>query len=384
MAIESQWMQNRTYSAREDRALIAALWDEGIMGLTHFKVSQHSPSADMSVDVAVGKAVVAGDDQPDQGSYLVSSTTIQTVTLSAAPGANSRYDRIILQVRDPDASGASGDDAIVTVVTGTAAASPTIPATPASAISLAVIGPIGVGKTTILTADIADTRVLAGAKDTPGVMKPYTGSTALVPNGWLFADGTAVTRTGYPELNALYAALGYPFGAGNGSTTFNLPDARDRQLMAVGATLTTQGATGGASSVTITANHLPVHTHSMAHTHAIDHNHASATTSTNGDHTHVPNGLADTYEAPWTSPTADNGAAGATTGTGGNVPRSSNTWWNRALDSAGAHTHTLDLPNFTGTSGAASTANTGNNTTTATALPTLDPYLVVAGYIVRT
>ena len=32
----------------------------------------------------------------------------------------------------------------------------------------------------------------------------------------------------------------------------------------------------------------------------------------------------------------------------------------------------------------ASTASTGNNTTTATALPTLDPYLVVAGYIVRT
>lgn len=371
MAIESQWMQNRTYSAREDRALIAALWDEGIMGLTHFKVTQHSPSADMSVDVAVGKAVVAGDDQPDQGSYLVSSTTVETVDIAAAPGANSRYDRIILQVRDPDASGASGDDAIVTVVTGTPAASPTIPATPASAISLAVIGPIGVGKVTIVTADIADTRVLAGAKDTPGVMKPYTGSSALVPNGWLFADGTAVTRTGYPELNALYAALGYPFGAGNGSTTFNLPDARDRQLMAVGATLTTQGATGGASSVTITANHLPVHTHTMAHTHPIDHNHASATTSTVAAHTH-----------------------GTVAGTGFLVQRSgfaqlaagSGTATDIQPDtgSGGSHSHTLDLPNFTGSSGAASPASTGNNTTTATALPTLDPYLVVAGYIVRT
>ena len=43
------------------------------------------------------------------------------------------------------------------------------------------------------------------------------------PLGWLKADGSAVSRTQYP---ALFAAIGTTFGAGNGKTTFNLPDLR--------------------------------------------------------------------------------------------------------------------------------------------------------------
>jgi microcystin-dependent protein len=41
------------------------------------------------------------------------------------------------------------------------------------------------------------------------------------PTGWLLCDGTAVSRTTYA---ALYATIGTTFGAGNGSTTFNLPN----------------------------------------------------------------------------------------------------------------------------------------------------------------
>lgn len=43
------------------------------------------------------------------------------------------------------------------------------------------------------------------------------------PNGWLRANGAAVSRTSYA---ALFAAIGTTFGAGDGSTTFNLPDLR--------------------------------------------------------------------------------------------------------------------------------------------------------------
>jgi len=42
------------------------------------------------------------------------------------------------------------------------------------------------------------------------------------PEGWLLADGRAVSRTEYP---ALFAAIGIIYGAGDGSTTFNLPTA---------------------------------------------------------------------------------------------------------------------------------------------------------------
>jgi microcystin-dependent protein len=50
---------------------------------------------------------------------------------------------------------------------------------------------------------------------------------ASSPSGWLKANGAAVSRTTYA---ALFAAIGTTFGAGNGSTTFNLPDLRGEFL----------------------------------------------------------------------------------------------------------------------------------------------------------
>jgi len=50
-------------------------------------------------------------------------------------------------------------------------------------------------------------------------------STASAPTGWLLCDGAAVSRQGY---TALYNVIGTTFGAGDGSTTFNLPDFQGR------------------------------------------------------------------------------------------------------------------------------------------------------------
>lgn len=47
------------------------------------------------------------------------------------------------------------------------------------------------------------------------------------PDGWLECNGAAVSRTTYA---ALFAAIGTVYGAGNGSTTFNLPDLRGQFL----------------------------------------------------------------------------------------------------------------------------------------------------------
>lgn len=54
-----------------------------------------------------------------------------------------------------------------------------------------------------------------------GAVIPFAGSSA--PTGFLLADGSAVSRTTY---SALFTAIGTTFGAGDGSTTFNLPDLR--------------------------------------------------------------------------------------------------------------------------------------------------------------
>lgn len=44
-----------------------------------------------------------------------------------------------------------------------------------------------------------------------------------IPEGWLMADGSTVSRSDYPEL---FTKVGVRYGAGNGTTTFNLPDLR--------------------------------------------------------------------------------------------------------------------------------------------------------------
>ena len=48
------------------------------------------------------------------------------------------------------------------------------------------------------------------------------GSTA-VPAGYLYCDGSAISRTTYDDL---FSSIGTTYGTGDGSTTFNLPDYR--------------------------------------------------------------------------------------------------------------------------------------------------------------
>lgn len=54
----------------------------------------------------------------------------------------------------------------------------------------------------------------------------YFGATTA-PAGWIKANGAAISRTTYADL---FAAIGTTFGAGDGSTTFNLPDLRGEFL----------------------------------------------------------------------------------------------------------------------------------------------------------
>lgn len=76
-----------------------------------------------------------------------------------------------------------------------------------------------------------------------GVILAYGGSSA--PSGYLLCDGSAVSRAGQA---ALFAAIGTTYGAGDGSTTFNLPDLRQRFPLgkAASGTGSTLGASGGA------------------------------------------------------------------------------------------------------------------------------------------
>jgi microcystin-dependent protein len=65
--------------------------------------------------------------------------------------------------------------------------------------------------------------------------------TGAAPAGWLLCNGQAVSRSTYAEL---FAVITTTFGAGDNSTTFNLPDYRNRMPVGAG-TLYGVGSSGG-------------------------------------------------------------------------------------------------------------------------------------------
>ena len=65
------------------------------------------------------------------------------------------------------------------------------------------------------------------------------------PSGWVLADGTAISRT---TLAGLFSLIGTDYGAGDGSTTFALPDFRDRLALGKGTNNGTVAAAQGSMS----------------------------------------------------------------------------------------------------------------------------------------
>ena len=76
-----------------------------------------------------------------------------------------------------------------------------------------------------------------------GTILPWSNST--LPSGYLNCDGAAVSRSTY---SALFAIISTDYGAGNGSSTFNLPDLRDKVPLGVSSSKAV-ASTGGAETV---------------------------------------------------------------------------------------------------------------------------------------
>lgn len=115
---------------------------------------------------------------------------------------------------------------------------------------------------------------LAALLTPTGTVHDFAGSAANVPSGYLLCYGQNVSRTTYADL---FALLGTTYGAGDGSTTFGLPDLRGRVVAgkddmggsaasrltsgASGINGATLGASGGNETHTLTTAQMPTHTH---------------------------------------------------------------------------------------------------------------------------
>ena len=94
------------------------------------------------------------------------------------------------------------------------------------------------------TEQIATTKFVKNAvyddRELPGIVKFYAGSSA--PSGYFLCQGQAVSRITYADL---YAVIGTTYGAGDGSTTFNVPDLRGLFVRGVGGNSAALGAVQG-------------------------------------------------------------------------------------------------------------------------------------------
>lgn len=155
---------------------------------------------------------------------------------------------------------------------------------------------------------------LSGSPTPVGTVLPYAGSDE--PEGYFLCNGGVHSRT---TQAALYAVIGITYGAGDGSTTFNVPDLRGKvpAMLGDGNLIATD-----AGKDVWTEDDLPAHGH---------------TTSTNGAHTH-----------PILRTTAGGSVGTFTLDNQSNNNGSYNTGTPPMTASEGAHVHTV---NNTGSGG---------------------------------
>lgn len=110
----------------------------------------------------------------------------------------------------------------------------------------------------------------AGAKIPSGVISGYAGTTP--PAGWLWCNGSLYSRTTYADL---FAAIGTKWSAGDGSTTFGVPDSRNRTLWGANtASVVGQYLAAGLPNITgqITADNLGEYAQAPSPSSALQYN----------------------------------------------------------------------------------------------------------------
>ena len=156
-----------------------------------------------------GITLVAADRVLVKNQTTASENGIYVVT-TLGSGSNGTWTR----ATDADGAGELIAGAVFSVVEGSANSY--------SFWMLTITGAVTIG-TTALTFTRKDAGAAQGVA--PGVVSHFAANTA--PSGWLKANGAAVSRTTYATL---FAVVGTAYGAGDGSTTFNLPDLRGEFL----------------------------------------------------------------------------------------------------------------------------------------------------------
>jgi microcystin-dependent protein len=153
----------------------------------------------------------------------------------------------------------------------------------------------------------------------PGAVVYYAMQTA--PDGWLVCNGSIVSRLQYP---ALFAAIGTVYGAGDGVTTFALPDLRGEFIRGWDGG---RGVDAGRAFGTLQVDAFKSHNHSVTDP---GHSHSSSSTGSNTIASNRSYRVITFFNCGWVAPeptTLTGGAslAGASTTSSTSGPTSSST-----------------------------------------------------------
>jgi hypothetical protein len=226
------WTQNRKYSARLDRNFADILFGEGVLdpGGGDFAIAETSPLSN-SVVVDPGRAIIQGDDELNQGKYVVRLESLVNVLLQPAPTSDARIDLIVLQVNDSVAGSVRtpADVAQIDVIEGAVSAVPVMPAVPDTAIPLASVLRT-TGDTFIDNSMITDERT-AGSQQSYSINSRFEQLTTTERNALTPFTGQTIFNTTTNQIEYYDGANWVGPTALSGLSDVSIPSPNDRDVL---------------------------------------------------------------------------------------------------------------------------------------------------------
>lgn len=202
------WVTNKPVPFQRHRFSKSTEMQEGVIDSTDYKVAQRGAGANMSVDVAIGKAWLQIDSGARNGLAFVYSDALENIAVGASDATNPRLDQLVLQYNDTSIpAGVGGDVPTLRVVAGTPTAGCTLDtrngaaALPADAVRLADIL-VPAASTSVVTANIRDRRPWAR-----GVFQKYALTSGDVTTTSASFATIAAALSGRVELSGVPVRL---------------------------------------------------------------------------------------------------------------------------------------------------------------------------------
>jgi microcystin-dependent protein len=265
------YLQAETYSAARDRSPFLDLISEGVVGSGHFAVSWTSA---LTLSVAAGVAWIKGKNVAEQGMYRQYEASANSISVGAGHATLPRLDQIILRIMDQAHDSSLKSEPRIEVVPGTATSGATLDnrlgfkdlnALDENSKNYLLLADVLVpaAASSINASNVRDKRARAtvGSGDAINMGNPVGAyvfcASSAAKAGYLRADGAAHSRQTYAVL---FADIGTTYGAGDGSTTFNVPNVKGRCLVDLDTgqvEFDAVGEIGGAKTHVLTAAQLP-------------------------------------------------------------------------------------------------------------------------------